>query len=249
MQSAGTRLDPVTAAAGSAHAGGRKERSAGGAAAGVADKRLSRISGPGYSLQPGTDGRGCCRGGAGSGEVRTRRRCCIERPLHRLLQSGAAEHPAWLLLPSLQTWSDGACLWKHRMGPQEPQTCAYGGRECGFEQPAEAQMQRNKGNLRTCSKNTGIPYKLEVKKKKLEVKTSKNPLKNCSHVAVFIFHKPALSPKQRAIHQQTSKRLKKRKRNHCLHKWCRTLKCALVLGLRNLLQPPEDKERVLSWFI
>lgn len=107
MQSAGTRLDPVTAAAGSAHAGGRKERSAGGAAAGVADKRLSRISGPAYSLQPGTDGGACCRrgggGGAGSGEVRTRRRCCVERPLHRLLQSGTAEHPAWLLLPSLQT--------------------------------------------------------------------------------------------------------------------------------------------------
>lgn len=58
MQSAGTRLDPVTAAAGSAHAGGRKERSAGGRRCGGGRQGLSRISGPAYSLQPGTDGRG-----------------------------------------------------------------------------------------------------------------------------------------------------------------------------------------------
>lgn len=95
MQSAGTRLDPVTAAAGSAHAGGRKERSAGGAAAGVGDKgfreyqaRLTRSS------LGRAEGRAAGGGGAGSGEVRTRRRCCIEKPLHRLLQSGTAEHPA-----------------------------------------------------------------------------------------------------------------------------------------------------------
>lgn len=61
MQSAGTRLDPVTAAAGSAHAGGRKERSAGGRRCGGGRQRLSRISGPAYSLQPGTGGGACCR--------------------------------------------------------------------------------------------------------------------------------------------------------------------------------------------
>lgn len=43
MQCAGTRLDPVTAAAGSAHARGRKGRSAGGgASAGVGDKSICK---------------------------------------------------------------------------------------------------------------------------------------------------------------------------------------------------------------
>lgn len=76
MQCAGTRLDPVTAAAGSAHAGGRKGRSAGGRRCGGGRQRLWRLSGPAHSLQPGT-GRAAGGGGAeGSGEVTTRGRCC-----------------------------------------------------------------------------------------------------------------------------------------------------------------------------
>lgn len=88
MQSAGTRIDPVTAAAGSAHARGRNERSAGGGrrcGRGVGDKSFRPRT---LTYRLGwTDGRGAGCGGSG--------RCCIERPT--CTASSSSSTRAWLL--------------------------------------------------------------------------------------------------------------------------------------------------------
>lgn len=71
MQSAGTRLDPVTAAVGSAHARGRKERSVGGGALrGWAIKDQARLTHYGLRRRDVL-----LEVGMGSGKVATRRRC------------------------------------------------------------------------------------------------------------------------------------------------------------------------------
>lgn len=84
MQSAGTRLSPVTAATGSAHARGRKERSAGGAAAG-GGRQKTRL--PHHGLRR-TEG----RGEWGSAKVATHSRCCTERPRNTRLEVTEMTH-------------------------------------------------------------------------------------------------------------------------------------------------------------
>lgn len=94
MQSAGTRLDPVTAAAGSAHARGRKGRSAGGAPLrGWATKAFAkiRLGSLTYGLR-WTEGRAAGGGEWGSGKVATRSRCCTVWPPNTRLEVTKMTH-------------------------------------------------------------------------------------------------------------------------------------------------------------
>lgn len=152
MRSAGTRLDPVTAAAGSAHAGGRKEWSAGGGGGG--GQRAFANSRPG-SLAPARDGR---RGVLPEVGARGLER---SQPAADVAWSGPGSASCRGGLPSAEP---GFCSSPFgpdvTVGPLKTPDAATRAtrmrmrRERGFEQPAEAPTQHNRGNLRTHTRTT-----------------------------------------------------------------------------------------------